>query len=82
MEFGKIPLNQSNSSLKWQTLELEQRQNKRDSIQSKIIPILKLARFFPHHVGGEKARQIQSWNYFLTDWSHSYIVLALAPVRS
>ena len=60
MEFGKIPLNQSNSSLKWQILELEQRQNKSDSIQSKIIPILKLARC----LGGEKERQFQSWNYF------------------
>ena len=43
---------------------LEQRQNKNDSIQSKIIPILKLPRFFPHRLGGEKARQIQGWNYF------------------
>ena len=64
MEFGKIPLNQSNSSLKWQILELEQRQNKSDSIQSKIIPILKLARFLSHCLGGEKERQFQSWNYF------------------
>ena len=41
---------------------LEQRQNKNDSIQSKIIPILKLPRFSPHRIGGEKARQFQSWN--------------------
>ena len=45
--------------------QLEQRQNKNDSIQSKIIPILKLPRFSPHRIGGEKARQFQSWNYFL-----------------
>ena len=31
---------------------LEQRQNKNDSIQSKIIPILKLTLFFPHRIGG------------------------------
>ena len=43
---------------------LEQRQYKNDSIQSKITPILKLARFFPHCIGGEKERQFQSWNYF------------------
>ena len=39
---------------------LEPRQYKNDSIQSKIIPILKLARFFPHCLGGEKERQFQS----------------------
>ena len=39
---------------------LEQRQNKNDSIQSKIIPILKLPLFSPHLIGGEKARQFQS----------------------
>ena len=43
---------------------LEQRQYKNDSIQSKIIPILKLARFSPHFIGGKKERQFQSWNYF------------------
>ena len=53
-------------------LILEQRQNKNDSIQPKIIPILKLPRFFPHRLGGEKARQIQGWNYY-----RSYIVFAL-----
>ena len=40
-----------------QNADLEQRQYKNDSIQSKIIPILKLARFFPHCIGGEKERQ-------------------------
>ena len=43
---------------------LEQRQNKNDSIQSKIIPILKLPRFLSHRIGDEKVRQFQSWNYF------------------
>ena len=37
---------------------LEQIQNKNDSIQLKMIPILKLPRFSPHRLGGEKARQI------------------------
>ena len=41
------------------TFPLEQRQYKNDSIQSKLIPILKLPRFFS---GDEKARQFQSWN--------------------
>ena len=44
---------------------LEQRQNTNDSIWSNIIQILKLLRFFSHRIGGEKARQTQSWNYFL-----------------
>ena len=43
---------------------LEQRQYKDDSIQSEIIPILNLPRFFPSRKGGEKARQFQNWNYF------------------
>ena len=43
---------------------LEQRQCNNDSIQSKIIPSLKLPHFFPYRLGGEKARQIQIWNYF------------------
>ena len=47
----------------WQYL-LKQRQNKNDSIDSKTIPILILQLFFPHRIGGEKARQIQGWNYF------------------
>ena len=45
-------------------LELEQRQYKNDSILSKIIPILKLARFYTNYTGREKVRQIQNWNYF------------------
>ena len=42
---------------------LEQRQNKNNPIQSKMIPILILPRFSPHRIGVEKARQFQSWNY-------------------
>ena len=55
---------------------LEQRQNKNDSIQPKIIPILNLPRFFPHRLGGEKARQL-NLELFLAEWSRSYIDLAL-----
>ena len=43
---------------------LEPRQIKNNPIQSKIIPILKLPRLFPHYLGGEKVRQFQSWNLF------------------
>ena len=57
-------------------LILKQRQNKNDSIQSKIIPILKLPRFFPYRIGGEKGRQFQTW-IFLTEWSRLYIAFAL-----
>ena len=32
--------------------------------ESKIVPILKLPRFLPHRLGGEKERQFQNWNYF------------------
>ena len=46
-------------------LFLEQRYNKNDFIQSKIIPILKLPRFSHHRKWGEKARQLQSWNFWL-----------------
>ena len=52
----------------WDNSSLEQRQNKK----SEVIPILKLPLFSPDRVGGEKARQL-----FLTEWSRSYIVLAL-----
>ena len=38
----------------------------------KIIPILKLARFFPHHVGGGKMRQFQNWNYF---WLNGVVLI-------
>ena len=58
---------------------LEQRQYKKDSSQTKIILVLKLPRFFSHHVGDEKARQFQNWIFF-TDWGRSYIVLALGDL--
>ena len=57
--------------------ELEQRQYEKDSIQSKIIPILKLPRFFPHRIGDEKSAAISKLELRLTEWSRSYIVLAL-----
>ena len=46
-------------------IQFEQRQNRNVSIQSTIIPILKLPGGFPHCIGGEKERHFQSWNYFL-----------------
>ena len=63
-------------------LKLEQRQYKNDSIQSKKIPILNLPRFFPHRVDDEKQRQLQSRILFSTEWSCSYIVLALRPFNA
>ena len=59
-----------------QSLFLEQRQYKNNSIQSKKIPVLILPRFFPRRVGDEKERQFQNWTFF-TEWSRSYIFLAL-----
>ena len=44
--------------------DVEQRQYKNDSIQSKIIPTLKLPLFFTTKTVREKARQFQNWNYF------------------
>ena len=44
-----------------------------------MIPILKLARFFPHRIGGEKARQLE---LFFTEWSRYYIVLALEGLQN
>ena len=41
---------------------------KNDSVQSKIIPFLmklNLPRFFSYRIGGEKARQIQNWNFLV-----------------
>ena len=43
---------------------LEQKQYKKESIQSKIILVLKLPRFFPRRKGGEKAGQFQNWILF------------------
>ena len=61
---------------------LEQRLKKNDSIQSKMIPILKLPRFFPRRIGGEKARQFQTWNFFWNELSRSHIVLALVNLTN
>ena len=44
--------------------DLELRQYKNDSIQSKIIPTLKLPRFFTPYTGREEARQFQNLNCF------------------
>ena len=51
---------------------LEQKQNKNDSIQSKIIPTLKLPRFFTTYMVREKARQFQNWNYF---WLNGVVLI-------
>ena len=51
-------------SKKINSLVLEPRQYKTDSIQSKIIPTLKLPRFFNTYTVKEKVRQFQNWNYF------------------
>ena len=47
-----------------ETTYLEQRQNNNDSIQSKIIPMLKLLRFFPHRIAGEKNAAISKLESF------------------
>ena len=51
---------------------LELRQCNNDSIQSKNIPVLKLARFFPRRIGDEKERQFQNWNYF---WLNGVVLI-------
>ena len=61
---------------KWQILE--PRQYKDNSIQSKNIPIMKLPLFCITYTAKEKARQFQNWIFF-TEWSRSWIVLALEP---
>ena len=57
--------------------KLRPTQYKKDSIHSKIILGLKLLYFFSHRIGVEKALKFLKSEYFLTEWSHSYIVLAL-----
>ena len=57
---------------------VELREYKNNSIQSKKNPILNLPRFFPGRVGDEKDRQFQNRIFFSSEWSSSYIVLALA----
>ena len=46
-------------------LMLEPRKYKNDSIQSKIIPTMKLPRFLTTYMVREKARQFQNRNHFL-----------------
>ena len=60
---------------------LEPRQYKNDSIQSKIIPRLKLPRFFTHLYGQGKRAAISKLELFLTEWSRSYFVFALMSTR-
>ena len=51
-----------------------------DSIQLKIVLVLKLPHFYPHRKGGEKAQQFQIGT-FLTELSRSDIFLALGTVK-
>ena len=57
-----------------QSTFLELRQYKNDSTQSKNFLVLKLQRFFTIHIGDKAISKQES---FLTELSHSYIVLAL-----
>ena len=50
---------------------LEPRQYKNDSIQSKIFPVLKLPHLFSRRVGDEKERQFQNWIFF--DWMEFFL---------
>ena len=52
--------------------DLEQRQNKNDSIQSKMIPILKLPLFFTTYTARGKGRQIKNWNHF---WLNGVVLI-------
>ena len=58
---------------------LELRQYKNDSIQSKNIPILKLPLFFISYTNEGKIAGISKLEFFWTESSSSYIVLALGP---
>ena len=53
--------------------ELELRQYKNDSDQSKIMPTLKLPRFFTTYTVWRKARQIQNWNYL---WMNGGVLIS------
>ena len=44
--------------------KLEPKQNKKESIQSKMIPHLKLPRLFTTYLVRGKARQFENWNCF------------------
>ena len=62
------------------TFLLELRQYKNDSIQSKIIPGLKLPRF-PSPYRWQKRAEISKMDFFSTEWRCSYIILALNKLR-
>ena len=51
---------------------LELRQYKNDSIQSEIIPRLKLPHFFSTYTVRGKERQFQNWNYF---WQNGVVLI-------
>ena len=48
--------------------ELEPRQYKNDSIRSKMIPTLKLPRFFTKYTVREKQGAISKSEVFFTEW--------------
>ena len=52
--------------------KIEPRKYKNDSIQSKIIPTLKLPRFFTTYTVRWKERQFQNWNYF---WLNGVVLI-------
>ena len=56
---------------------LEQRHYKKDSNPSKIIPILNLPSFSPSLYKWGKSVASSKLESFFTEWSRSYIVLAL-----
>ena len=60
---------------------LELRQYKNNSDQFDRIPHLLLARFFHHFHGKRKKAAISNVEFYQTDRSYSYIVLALVRIR-
>ena len=52
--------------------DIELRQCKNNSIQTKIIPTLKLPRIFTTYMVREKGRQFQNWNYF---WLNGVVLI-------
>ena len=56
---------------------LEPRQYENNSIQSKRNPILKLPRYFINLHGEGKSAAISKLEFLWTEWSRSYIALAL-----
>ena len=57
--------------------ELEQRQDKNDSTESRCLFILKLPRFFPRSIAEWKSAVISKQIFIWTPSSRSYIILAL-----